>query len=345
MAALLITADPVLAADVEQIAARGGGAVDVAPSLLLAGPEWARVATVLVDARADGPVPSRRAGVVLIGHDLDDAGVWDRAVRVGAEHVVFLPDAADWLADLLAGPPPDPDGHVLAVVGAAGGVGASTLAVAVGLVGAATRPTLLVDLDPWGGGLDVALGLEAVDGTRWDAALSAPAPGGRRVVPHATLPRAGDLAVLACPRQRPAALPVDAVADLLDNAPSRFPFTVVDVPRTDAALVAAVCTRATLAAIVVPARVRGLAAALPIAELVAAHVDDVRLVVRAGLDLAADDIGRALALPVAATLTHDRALAHREARGEPPDVGARDPFGIAVRSLLAPTAGYDVLAA
>jgi len=36
---------------------------------------------------------------------------------------------------------------------------------------------------------------------------------------------------------------------------------------------------------------------------------------------------------VAAVLAHDRGLARREARGEPPEVGARDPFGIAVRLM------------
>ncbi|HVU72202.1 MAG TPA: septum site-determining protein Ssd, partial [Mycobacteriales bacterium] len=297
MAALLITDDTALATEITEIAARGGGHVDVARSLLFAGPQWVRAATVLVDARAEGPAPSRRANVVLVGHDLDDATVWDRAVQLGAEHVVFLPDAADWLADLLAGPLPDPDGHVLAVVGGAGGVGASTLAVTTSLVGAADGPTLLVDLDPWGGGLDVLLGLEADEGTRWDTALLAPAPGGRRVVPHATLPQVGDLAVLSCPRSGPVPLPVDAVADVLDAAPARYGRTVVDLGRTDGALIATACSRATTTALVVPARVRGLAAALPVAALVADVADDVRVVVRAGRDLTPDDVGRALGLP------------------------------------------------
>jgi secretion/DNA translocation related CpaE-like protein len=283
--------------------------------------------------------------VVLIGQDLDDARVWDRAAQVGAEHVVFLPDAADWLADLLAGPMPDPDGHVIAVVGGAGGVGASTLAVATALVGAQRGPALLVDLDPWGGGLDVALGLEASDGVRWDTALAGPAPGGRRVIPHATLPRTGELAVLACPRAAPVALPLDAVADLLDSAPSRFALTVADLPRNDAALVAAACSRSTTAVVVAPARVRGLAATLAVAEVVRAHVDDVRLVVRAGPDLDAADLERALGVPVTAVVGYDRALGVREARGEPPGTAARDPYGAAARALLRPVAAVPVLAA
>ncbi|MBC7292320.1 MAG: pilus assembly protein FlpE, partial [Actinotalea sp.] len=57
---------------------------------------------------------------------------------------------------------------MVAVVGAAGGVGASTLAALLARRRAiAGDRVLLVDLDPGGGGLDVLLGLEQVDGARW----------------------------------------------------------------------------------------------------------------------------------------------------------------------------------
>nr|WP_297430142.1 pilus assembly protein FlpE [uncultured Actinotalea sp.] len=60
------------------------------------------------------------------------------------------------------------EGQVVAVVGAAGGVGASTLACLLARRRAsAGHRVVLVDLDPAGGGLDVLLGVEQVPGARW----------------------------------------------------------------------------------------------------------------------------------------------------------------------------------
>jgi hypothetical protein len=59
---------------------------------------------------------------------------------------------------------------VIAVVGASGGLGASTLSLAVGRRLAATGPpALVVDLDVGGGGLDVTAGIEHLPGRRWPA--------------------------------------------------------------------------------------------------------------------------------------------------------------------------------
>jgi hypothetical protein len=50
---------------------------------------------------------TRRA--VYVSGDLDDAGIWDRAVRLGAGFVALLPDGEPWLRDQLTdllGPTP-----------------------------------------------------------------------------------------------------------------------------------------------------------------------------------------------------------------------------------------------
>ncbi|HWS59112.1 MAG TPA: hypothetical protein VN257_11275 [Actinotalea sp.] len=58
---------------------------------------------------------------------------------------------------------------VIAVVGASGGLGASTLALAVGRRLAATGPaSVVVDLDLCRGGLEVTAGIEHLPGRRWD---------------------------------------------------------------------------------------------------------------------------------------------------------------------------------
>ena len=59
-------------------------------------------------------------------------------------------------------------GTVIAFVPASGGLGSSTLAAAVAVrAAAASRSSVLVDLDPWGGPKDVLLGLEQEPGWRW----------------------------------------------------------------------------------------------------------------------------------------------------------------------------------
>jgi secretion/DNA translocation related CpaE-like protein len=58
-------------------------------------------------------------------------------------------------------------GQTITVVGAAGGAGASTLATLLARRRARDGRTVLVDLDPGAGGLDVLLGVEDRPGLRW----------------------------------------------------------------------------------------------------------------------------------------------------------------------------------
>lgn len=59
-------------------------------------------------------------------------------------------------------------GFVLGVVGASGGVGATALATACAVrAAAAGREAVLVDGHPWGGGIEVMAGVDAVPGLRW----------------------------------------------------------------------------------------------------------------------------------------------------------------------------------
>lgn len=63
-----------------------------------------------------------------------------------------------------------PTSSVIVVLGASGGLGVSTLSCAIGRRLAATGPpSLVVDLDLGGGGLDVTAGVEHLPGRRWPA--------------------------------------------------------------------------------------------------------------------------------------------------------------------------------
>ncbi|WSY87532.1 hypothetical protein OH783_07630 [Kocuria rhizophila] len=124
---------------------------------------------VLVDAdwRGDG-VPPGCVVVALAEH----GDAWDVAARFQACAVVVLPQAAAWLAELISRSTERRTasalGRVYGVVGATGGVGASTVATwLAGHFAARGHETALVDGDPLGAGLDLVLGEETADGLRW----------------------------------------------------------------------------------------------------------------------------------------------------------------------------------
>ena len=120
--------------------------------------------------------------------------------------------------------------RVTAVVGASGGLGASTLALAVGRRLAATGPpSVVIDLDLLRGGLEVTAGVEHLPGRRWDDLRHV-----RGRVPPATLlpllPAEDGCAVLSARGGAPPGVPEVAARDVvaaLAGGPARV---VLDLP-------------------------------------------------------------------------------------------------------------------
>src|SRR5438105_3711570 len=170
---LLITEDPLLLDSLLRLVAAAGAEAVVLPSVAAARGVWSSAPIVLVGDDVARHVAAarlpRRAGVVLVGRDLDDAGVWRRAVDVGAEHVVVLPDGESWLVDRFAEASTGGSrGTMIAVVGGRGGAGATVTATALAITGLRLgHRTLLVDGDPLGGGIDLVVGVESDAGLRW----------------------------------------------------------------------------------------------------------------------------------------------------------------------------------
>lgn len=340
---LVLTADAALLDDLLRLAAAADVEPLVAREVGAARSAWSQAPLVLVGAdlarEVAAGLPRRPDGVVLVSSDLDDAGVWERGMSIGAEKVAFLPDAQQWLVGLIADAA---DGRVrgapvVAVVGGRGGAGATTTAAALAVTAlrSGLRPWL-VDGDPLGGGIDLVLGGEDSAGLRWPDLV---ATRGRLSAStlRAALPVVDDdLVVLSWDRGELLTIPAPAMRSVLSAARRGCDLVVADLPRRVDEAAAEVLVQADLVVVVVPAEVRAAAAAARVATGLVALADDVRVVVRATVPggLPAEVVGDALGLPVLGTYRSERAVASAAERGEPPGRSGRGPLADLCHAVL-----------
>ncbi|MFD0329868.1 septum site-determining protein Ssd [Streptacidiphilus monticola] len=330
---LVVTEDDALIESLLRICAAAGAD----PHLVCGAPPprqaWGAAPLVVVgDDVAERMVGlSRRRGVVLVGRDLDDVGVWQRAVGIGAEHVVFLPDAEAWLLDRVADAAEGVGAQALtvAVVGGRGGAGASTLACALAVTAAREgQRSVLVDGDPLGGGLDVLLGGEEAAGLRWpDLAASRGRVNALEL--ERALPRIHRLLALSWDRGDVLGIPGEAMRTVLGAARRRGGVVVVDLPRRVDEAAAEALAQADLGLLVVPAELRAMTASGRVASLVRMRLADLRAVVRgpAPSGLTGAEVARGVRLPLAGELAAEPGLAADLEHGRPPGSRPRGPLG------------------
>ncbi|WP_096291413.1 septum site-determining protein Ssd [Mycobacterium ahvazicum] len=276
--------DPILRDELDRVAAAVGVRVVHAGGAAGGRKTWSAAAAGGLDAA--GADRCRRAGLprrthvsVLCAAEPATA-TWSAAIGVGAAHVLSMPAQEHELIRELAESAEsirddELRGHVIGVIGGCGGAGASLFAAALARI---ANDALLVDLDPWGGGLDLLLGGESAPGLRWpDLALH----GGRLSWPAVrdALPRLQGISLLSGTRRDHEldAGPVDAVID----AGRRGGVTVVcDLPRrlTDATRTA--LDAADLVVVVSPCDVRSCAATAAMTPVLATINPNLGLVVR-----------------------------------------------------------------
>lgn len=305
---LIVTEDVDLLDDLLRLCAAAGARPEVHHGIPERRGSWEAAPLVLVgdDAAPRLRGAARRRGVVLVGRDQDDSGVWRRAVEIGADHVLVLPDGEQWLVDRIAdvaegvGRP----ALTVGVLGGRGGAGASTLACALAVTSAREgKRTLLVDADPLGGGLDVLLGGETTEGLRWPAfAASRGRVGGGAL--EESLPQLHSLRVLSWDRSDAVTVPPQAVRAVLAAARRRGGAVVVDLPRRIDEGVAEILAQLDMGLLVVPADLRSIAAAGRVASAVGMVLRDLRIVVRGPCAPGLDDreVARLLDLPLVGEL-------------------------------------------
>lgn len=284
----------------------------------------------------------RRTEVYLVGQDSSHAEACRWSVRLGAA-VVMLPDGATLLESAMAegARRRQAGGRLLAVIGGSGGVGTSTFAAAMCFAAVrAGRRSLLIDCDPYGGGIDLLVGAERIPGWRWPQFADARGSLGEL---RGELPVVDGVDVLAMGRPADAdgvrtGVPgADQLTAVVTSAIRSHDLVVADLPRSLAAGPLAVLGRADLVLVVVLADVRGVAAARQLSAELAETSGARGILVRPPQvgRIDAETVSEALGLPVIGVLVEEPALRKRAERGDPPGRSQRGPLGRLCRAVLA----------
>ncbi|BCI55542.1 ATPase AAA [Mycolicibacterium litorale] len=335
---LVLLSDPALRGDVDRVAAAAAVSVVHAdePSSRKV---WSAAAAVLLDEpsaiRCAARALPRRDRVVLLERARLGEPHWQAAIAVGAQHVLTLPEQEAELVVLLSEAAESirddaRRGAVAAVVSGRGGAGASVLAAALALCGS---DALLVDVDPWSGGLDLLLGAEDAPGLRWPE-LSV--RGGRIAYPalRDALPRHAGVTLLTNGRVAGEIDP-GALAAVIEAGSRGGALVVCDVPRRSTAAAEVALDAADLVVVVVTAEVRACAAAGALAPWLSAINPNVGLVVRgpAPGGLRATEVADSVGLPLLAAMRPQHGLAEELERGGL-RVPRRSPLAAAAHRVL-----------
>ncbi|HEX3224129.1 MAG TPA: septum site-determining protein Ssd [Nocardioides sp.] len=337
-APLFVTSDESLLEELLRLAAAAGTTPEVAHDVPAALRAWLGAPLILVGADlADDlarAAPSRRPAVFVVLTGTVPDRIFQTALSVGAESVAELPRSEGWLVERLTdvvdtGPA---RGLTLGVIGGSGGAGATTFACALAQMAARQGPSVVLDLDPLGPGVDRVLGLDLTEGVRWDALGHTTGRLSARAL-RDSVPRRDGCAALtwfAGPRPRP--LQAFAVREALSAARRGHDTVVVDLPRGPDPLVDEVAARCDRVLIVVAASVTGVAAAVRTCGRFA-DSGALGLVVR-GSGIDDETVGRLVGAPVVATVPDQRGVAEAVDLGLGPVRTRRNPLGRAALATL-----------
>jgi secretion/DNA translocation related CpaE-like protein len=351
---LLITGDLGLAEEILRLAAAAGVDIRVIDDPGAARASWATALLILVGADLVSTVAGlevpRRPDVIVVGPgELTGAGpsaqLWRSALAIGAEQVVQVPDADGWLIQRLGDTADGPSraGSITAVTCASGGAGVSTLAACLALAAQESHDrVLLIDTDQDGGGLDLMIGAEDIHGIRWPDLADAQGRLSANTLDYA-LPHYQGLALLSHSRLLAPAVSASAFASVLDAGARGYDRVVIDTPRSSWDHVPEALMRADRVIIVVPARVRAIAAAARAIDHLREVTSALTIVVRAcPRGVAPREVERALGCRGLQVIPEHPVLAVRSDRGE--QLLSSDVYGKSVRTLLADLSGATTAA-
>jgi len=306
---LVVTADPAFAESARRWCAAAGHEAEAVDDVGRVRRAWRRAPVVLVDERrldtlVDVDLP-RRDEVVVVS--ADPARSWRAALDLGARDVLGLDDDAAIVGAVVRALDGAGEACAITVVGACGGVGASTLAATTAQLAARRElRAVLVDGDPCGGGLDLVTGAEVASGSRWNDLDGAVGQVGAAEL-QSTLPVHRGLAHVSFGRADEG---VRGASPVIAAALRGFDVVVADVPRHLDELGRELVARSVLTVVVVPRRLGGIVAAGSLLARLEPLTDAVVAVTRAGPGaVSRATVARDLGVPVIAELHASRRVA------------------------------------
>lgn len=307
---------------VERVAAAAAVRLVTTPSP--ARKNWITAAAVIIDERgarrcAENALP-RRDRVIVVSGQAPSSATWESALAVGAREVCVMPDGEDdllaYLSEVAESRSSSRPGRLIAVTSGRGGAGASVFAAALAQSAALPGKTdaLLVDLDPFGGGLDLLVGAERTVGLRWpDIRIDAGSFDGGRIswsALHAALPRVHGVYLLSSSRTHHD-VETGLVAAVIDSGRRSGVTVVCDVPRQLTAATVCALETADIVAVVTTCDVRAIAATASLVGVIRSVNPNVGLVVRGPSPggLRATEAADVAAAPLLATMRPEPLLA------------------------------------
>ena len=333
---VVVTRDDDLRADLQRLCAAAAVVPEMITDPTRLRRPWARASCVMVGDDCADEVAAmrlpRRSDAILVTQAPESSDAWRRGIALRADHVCVLPDSEAWIVDLLTETRDRGAGvaAVVGVVGACGGAGASTLAASLAVAAAsAGYSVLLVDADPLGGGIELVIGSEDVDGLRWPEVTGADG----RVSPAAlrsALPNLRGVSVLSARRSTPFDASAESVGPVIDIARRGYDLVVLDLGRRVDPDGLAIVSALDVVLLVATPDVRAAAAAAQLTSALTSACPEVRLVVRSvrGAQLAPADLEASLAIRVAGVVRTRRQLHRSIDDGLGPVLSRRDRRGL-----------------
>lgn len=337
---LLVTGDESIASEVLRLAAAAGvhPAVTNAPAVALA--QWGGGAAVLVGADLAGDcaalAPSRRDGVHVINRGASGTDVYAAGMALGAQGVIDLSLTPNWLLEILAnlGETSAAPGIVVGVIGGCGGAGASVFATALAMSRSWSQPTLLIDADQVGVGLDRILGRETLPGPRWDAlAESSGRLSGWSL--RESLPSLDDLSLLTFAAGAVTDLDGGLIRRVLEAGRRGFTMIVVDLPRRLDPMVHETLARLDHLIVVAPMTFSAVASSTRLCQRLPDASLPRHLVARGSGLVVPSEAARTMRIPLLAAMNSQRGLDEDIYLGAGPLRRPRGPLGRTAMAVAA----------
>jgi secretion/DNA translocation related CpaE-like protein len=335
-APLFVTRDRSLLDELLRLAAAAGVTPEVAADAAAALRGWIRAPLVLIGADVAEELaqvaPPRRARAHLVAWGPVPDEMFRTALRVGAEDIATLPQSESWLVESMTDlNEVAPAVLTLGVIGGSGGAGATTFACALGQMAGRSGPSVVIDTDPVGPGVDRVLGLDGDSGVRWDALQQTTGRLSARTLREA-LPRRAGVGALSWAPGPQASVQAFALREALSAAQRGHETVVVDLPRQHGPLADELVARCDRVVVLVLPTIPGVASAVRLCHRLRSS-GSLWLVVR-GHGVSATEIAALTKAPVIATMPNQKGLAESIDLGAGPLRGARGPLARAARTVL-----------